>query len=473
VVSKAVHSVYEDGMAFRRVGRRLARDFWVKPSEAMIRRWCGRYADGVDFEGDYQKWVVEEFSGILCVDEVYQDKLALLLAVDPATPDGDRLVGYELIHGRVERKDVEDFLSRLKQAGIEPEEVVTDGSPLYPGSLKEVWPQAAHQLCLFHETRLVTGEIYKAMAALRKSVPKPPPVSQPMSLKGLPRKHPLPGKLAAHRAAIARVFALYEQGVSIRGIRRQTGHSRNTIKRWLRGEIPKAVAGTELPSEWILAEILGEEEEPEGDHTSRPAAATTPAEVPPPWTSWEEVRKVRNLLWDCRYVVLGRPDHLAPGDREKLDFLFESPLGEQVRLLRGFLEEWYLLFHDERRERRPLSQAKERCERLKNDPRYRSLKHLGRLQARLDEEHFLKISRFLEQDRWETTNNGAERMGRAFRHLQKPRYNFRKPESIKRVIEAGACIRKEEKLRKEVVEPGRCTRGHKARCRSARAPVAV
>jgi lambda repressor-like predicted transcriptional regulator len=453
-------------MAFRRVGRRLARDFWVTPSEAMIRRWCGRYADGVDFEGDYQKWVVEEFSGVLCVDEVYQDKLALLLAVDPATPDGDHLVGYQLIHGRVERKDVEKFLLRLRQAGVDPEEVITDGSPLYPGALKEVWPTAAHQLCLFHETRLVTGEIYKAMAALRKkSVPKPPPVSGPMSLKGLPRKKcPLPEKLAAHRAAITRVFALYEQGVSIRGIRRQTGHSRNTIKRWLRGEIPNSIAKGQLPSEWILAEIAGEEE-PEGDHTSRPATTTTP-EVPSPWNSWEQVREVRNLLWDCRYVMLSRPDHLTAEDREKLELLLESPVvGEQVRLLRSFLEEWYLLFHDERGERRTLPQAKERWERLKNDPSYRRLKHLERLQARVDEEHFLKICRFLEQDHWESTNNGAERMGRAFRHLQKRRYNFRKSESIRRVIEVGACISKEEKLHKEEVVPGRCARGRKARRR--------
>jgi hypothetical protein len=132
-------------MPFRRVMGRLARDFWVKPSEAIIRRWCKDFAEGLDFEEDYQAWVVEEFSGILCVDEVYQDKLALLLAVDPATPGGDRLVGYELIHGHVERKDVEDFLSRLKRAGIEPEEAVTDGSPLYPNPLKEVWPEAAHQ----------------------------------------------------------------------------------------------------------------------------------------------------------------------------------------------------------------------------------------------------------------------------------------------------------------------------------------
>ena len=140
--------------------------------------------------------MVEEFSGILCVDEVYQDKMALLLAIDPETLDGDHLVGYELTHGQVERKDVENFLSRLKRAGIEPEEVITDGSPLYPGSLKEVWPQAAHQLCLFHVTRLVTAEIYKVRGALREVVPKPPPTPHSRRLHGRPRKKcPSPEKL--------------------------------------------------------------------------------------------------------------------------------------------------------------------------------------------------------------------------------------------------------------------------------------
>jgi transposase-like protein len=330
---KAILSVYEDGMPFRRVAKRLARDFWMKPSEAMIRRWCREFADELDFVGDYQAWVVEEFSGILCVDEVYQDKLALLIAVDPATSDGDRLVGYELIHGRVDRKEVEDFLSRLKCAGMDPEEVVTDGSPLYPNPLKEVWPHAAHQLCLFHESRLVTAEIYKARGALRKVVPKPPPASPPRRLLGRPRKkYPSPEKLAAHRAAIVRVYALHEQGVSIRGIRRCTGHSRNTIKRWLRGKIPKEIAQTEFPTEWILEEILGEggasEEEP------------LIPEAPSPWSSWEEVSKVRNLLWNVRYVILRRPEHLTKKDREKLGLLLESPVGEEVRLLRGFLEEW-------------------------------------------------------------------------------------------------------------------------------------
>jgi len=94
VVEKAAASVVEDGLAMTRVASRLARDFWVRPSEGIVRRWCHAHAEGIDFGRDYQAWVVEELSGGLCADEVYQDKLALLLAVDPGAPAGDRLVGY-------------------------------------------------------------------------------------------------------------------------------------------------------------------------------------------------------------------------------------------------------------------------------------------------------------------------------------------------------------------------------------------
>ena len=87
-----------------------------------------------------------------------------------------------MIHARVESKVVEHFLWRLKPAGIEPDEVSTGGSPLYPGALKEIWPEAAHQLCLFHDTRLVSGEIYEAQAALRAKVARTS-TDAPMSVK--------------------------------------------------------------------------------------------------------------------------------------------------------------------------------------------------------------------------------------------------------------------------------------------------
>ena len=67
VVQKAVEAVYQDGMAMRRVPARLARDFWVRPSEGMIRTWCQSYSTTLAFVADYQPWVTRDFSGILCV----------------------------------------------------------------------------------------------------------------------------------------------------------------------------------------------------------------------------------------------------------------------------------------------------------------------------------------------------------------------------------------------------------------------
>lgn len=180
VVNKAVQSVYNDDMAMRRVTDRLARDFWVRPSEGMIRHWCQIYSAQFDFEVDYQSWIVSEFSGVLCVDEVYQDQLALLLAVDPAAPDGDRMVGYQLVHGAVNSSDTQQFLSHLKEVGIDPDQVITDGSKLYPSVLEQVWPHAAHQLCLFHETRRVTNAGMKVVNAVRKKIPHPPPAASTM-----------------------------------------------------------------------------------------------------------------------------------------------------------------------------------------------------------------------------------------------------------------------------------------------------
>jgi hypothetical protein len=134
----------------------------------------------------------------------------------------------------------------------------------------------------------------------------------------------------------------------------------------------------------------------------------------------KQVRKVRKLLWEYRYVMLRRPDHLGEADREDLRFLMDSPVGEQVGLMREFLKGWYTLFHDEQRNRRSPDEAKDRYERLRRDERYRTLKPLARLQARLTEEHFEKVSSFLRSPQWEATNNAAERGARAFRHLQAP-----------------------------------------------------
>jgi hypothetical protein len=74
---------------------------------------------------------------------VYQSNLALLLAVDPAAPDGDRLVGYTLVSKTREADQgmVKAFLGgsrkALRAARITPDQVITDDSRLYPSVLAD------------------------------------------------------------------------------------------------------------------------------------------------------------------------------------------------------------------------------------------------------------------------------------------------------------------------------------------------
>ena len=46
--------------------------------------------------------------------------------------------------------DIREFFLELREAGIMPQLVVTDGSSLYPEVIAEVWPEAEHQRCVFH-----------------------------------------------------------------------------------------------------------------------------------------------------------------------------------------------------------------------------------------------------------------------------------------------------------------------------------
>jgi transposase/transposase-like protein len=495
VVDKAVRCVYEDGMAMRRVTDRMARDFWVQPSEATVRHWCRTYSARFSFETDYQPWVVETFSGVLCVDEVYQDRLALLLAVDPAAPDGDRLVGYQLVHGQVDGTQVADFLRHLQGVGLEPEQVVTDGSSLYPAALRQVWPQAAHQLCLFHETRRVTAAAMEAINALRRRLPQPPPTAGSGQGGGPLRDYP-PGDdlndLATQRwygrriqrqARIAQVHALADQGLSQRAIARQTGHHRDTLRRWLNSSI--AVPPDDIPSELLDMVPLPPAEErrarkralkrkvhalrqqglpyaaiarevglhrvtvkswlatppPSEETVSRPAEPTGPA-PPAPWTAWNEVRQVQETLREHRFLLLRRPEHLSPEQDRVVSDLLTSPVGPELAVIRSFLVDWYHLWKDETGHRRSLADAQARYEVWRRDSTYLAIPPLRSVQQRMTGEKFEHLSQFLRHPHWEATNNGAERGGRAFRHRQAPHFNLRTKDTIAGSIDAAAFRQK-------------------------------
>src|SRR5206468_9246795 len=103
-------------------------------------------------------------SGYLCVDELHLGDYTLLLATDPIA---DRVVGYSLVRIN-DQAHLRRFLRTLQYQGFEPKVVVSDGSNLYPAVLAEVWPQAKHQLCVFHVLQDVTTKVLDAVRRLRR-----------------------------------------------------------------------------------------------------------------------------------------------------------------------------------------------------------------------------------------------------------------------------------------------------------------
>jgi transposase len=552
IVAKALQAVYEDGLAFRRAPDRLARDFWVRPSEGAIRVWCRAYSSQLADQESYLPWVVEEFSGLLCVDEVYQGQLALLLAVDPASPSGDRLVGYQLVTGTVDRHAVDAFLTRLKEAGISPEEVITDGSSLYPSLLAEIWPAAAHQLCLFHETRHVTTAVAKVLTQVRRSLPTPPP--RPRQGRGGPLS-PVPPtrhrddpatqqwhlRRARRHAELTEVHDLARQGYSQQAIARQTGRNRRTIRRWLAQEIPElseetqevaaraAVEGEESTlrrrrwtaerqarleelarqglshsaiaritglhrvtvGRWLNNEPLAEAPDQEGDETRMPteervplpateqlASEESPAQdarvVPPPapWTSWTQVREVREALKEHRGLFLRRPDHLSPEQQDTIDALMAGPAGDPVEVVRHFLVDWYALWRTAEGDRRSWEEAQERYERWRTDPAYQAVPALRQVQDRMTPARFARLSQFLRHAHFEATNNGAERAGRAFRHGQAPHFRLRTEVAIDGALRVVMAQTKERASVPPVPLPRLCSRGRCSRSASEVAQAA-
>ncbi len=463
VVQKAVEAVYCDGLAARNVPDRLARDFCVRPSEKMVRLWCKAFADRLDFATDYQSWVIASFSGVLCVDEVYQGELALLLAVDPAGPDGDRLVGYTLVPKDVDATAVKVFLERLKAAGVEPAEVITDDSTLYPAVLAEIWPAAAHQLCLFHATRRVVGAVNEVVKHVRRTIPTPPPIKGPSLHGRLRQTAPTPDqhdavaeryrwREARRAVGIAQAHALRPQIQSTRALARAVGVNQDTVRKWVRLTPPDPAT--------IAALVAA-------------VGLTSPLEPPPaPWRDWDQVRRVREDLRQHRTLFLHRPEHLTDEEQQLLAELLASPVGDTLRVARRFLEAWFAIWQDEAGHRRLPAEAEQRYHAWHEDAAAAEFAPLRRQQQHLDADHFAHLSVFLHDSSWEATNNAAERGGRAFRHMQHPHFRLRKLEMIDADLKVHAYLRKERACSPPLTRLHQCQRGRQPH-RSTSTPAAA
>lgn len=141
----------------------MQRDFLVNLSEGFLYD-CLRWQLGRLDLAVHRQFVRKHFSGTLCVDELHLGCYTLLLATDPLA---DMPVGFALVQAN-DQEHMSRFLRNLAGGGLQPEVVISDGSALYPELLATIWPDARHQLCVFHLLREVLDKVLDGVRRLRR-----------------------------------------------------------------------------------------------------------------------------------------------------------------------------------------------------------------------------------------------------------------------------------------------------------------
>jgi hypothetical protein len=165
LVRQAVlNRVLDDGLNVERTRAAMRRDFLLDLSSGFVYDCLDWGLARLD-QPRQRRLARQRFSGYLCLDELHLGDYTLLLATDPVA---DRVVGYRLVRVN-DQAHLRCFLRALAYWGFRPDLVVTDGSNLYPAVLQEVWPQARHQLCVFHVLQDITTKVLDALRRLRRA----------------------------------------------------------------------------------------------------------------------------------------------------------------------------------------------------------------------------------------------------------------------------------------------------------------
>jgi Transposase len=157
--------IIEDGMNIERTLESLHREFLLDLSTGFVYDVLRDRVEQLDM-AEHRRMVLEPFSGTLCVDEFHLGRFTLLLATDPIR---DLPVAFALVNAN-DQDHMRRFLQNLKTWGLEPQTIITDGSNLYPPVLGELWPEADHQLCVFHILKEINQLILDAVRRLRTAM---------------------------------------------------------------------------------------------------------------------------------------------------------------------------------------------------------------------------------------------------------------------------------------------------------------
>jgi|SRR5579863_6487578 len=155
----------DDGMNVEQTLESLRREFLLELSTGFVYDVLRDHSRQLDM-AVHRRRVLASFSGTLCVDELHLGRFILLLATDPIA---DLPVAFALVDAN-DQGHMRRFLQNLKNWGLAPKVVVTDGSNLYPSVLAELWPDADHQLCVFHVIKDINKLVLDAVRRMRTTM---------------------------------------------------------------------------------------------------------------------------------------------------------------------------------------------------------------------------------------------------------------------------------------------------------------
>ena len=148
-----------------------------------------------------------DFSGYIAADELYDGPYCVLSIVD--NHRFTRLL-YEVLDHNPTTEDITRFFQRFQDAlqtrGLSLRGITTDGSPLYPAAIAEVFGAVPHQVCEFHVLAELNKAVLRAVAQVRRDLKA--------TLPKLGRGRPAPEKrrFAARKKRIeAKIADLFEQ----------------------------------------------------------------------------------------------------------------------------------------------------------------------------------------------------------------------------------------------------------------------
>jgi hypothetical protein len=120
---------------------------------------------------DYLDAVLADFSGYIAADELYDGPFCVLSIVDNHR---FRRLTYRVLDHNPTHADIirffKDFKKEMDARGLTLQGITTDGSPLYPVPIEQVFGEVPHQICEFHVIKELTQAILRAVAQVRKQL---------------------------------------------------------------------------------------------------------------------------------------------------------------------------------------------------------------------------------------------------------------------------------------------------------------